>query len=185
EVAMAIDAIEGSGNPGDTQHMLAELYLQRADIYMKLNKMKKAIPDYEIALRVMPDNWLPYNNYAYMLADRNTQLDRALELAEKSMKLVDDASDGEQHFTSIGDTYAWVLYRRGELLKAKELIDQVLDLNPELSAEVLDHAGDIYSALGLKNEAVGFWTEALAKDPDDAAAITEKIKTNSPTPADE
>ncbi|MDE5799590.1 MAG: tetratricopeptide repeat protein [Paramuribaculum sp.] len=185
EFAVAVDSIEGIDNPVDTLQLLGELYLQRADIYMKLDKMKKAIPDYEIALRVMPDNWLPYNNYAYMLADRNTQLDRALELAEKSMKLVNDASDGEQHFTSIGDTYAWVLYRRGELLKAKELIDQVLDLDPELSAEVLDHAGDIYSALGLKDEAVGFWTEALTKDPDDPEAITAKIKRNAPATPNE
>lgn len=185
EAAVVVDSIADIDNPADTLELLGELYLQRADIYMKLDKVKQAVPDYEKALRVMHDNWLPYNNYAYMLAERNIELDRALELAEKSMQLVNDASDGDEHFTSIGDTYAWVLFRRGSLLKAKELIDQVLELDTDPSAEVLDHAGDIYKSLGLIAEAVEFWTQALTKDPDDPEAIAAKIKNNAPAATNE
>lgn len=83
------------------------------------------------------------------------------------------------------DTYAWVMFKKRDYQRAKELIDQALsiclrnedgeesvtDENAEesenaISAEIYDHAGDIYFMSGNPAEAVEFWGKALELDPD-------------------
>lgn len=166
----------------DTLHMLGELYIQRGDALMKLERVKAARSDYELALKIMPNYWLTYNNYSYMLAERGLDLDYALKMAQKSMELVEN--EYPDSFTSIADTYAWVRYKRGEYLQAKDLIDQVLEAESTPSAEIFDHAGDIYKALGETEAAVGFWRQALDLEPDNAD-IKAKYDANYKPEADE
>lgn len=181
--ANVVEVVEATdeGLDIDTLNMLGELYLQRGDAYMQLKKIKKARADYELSITILSDNWLPYNNYAYMLADEGIDLDYALKLAEKSMRLVEEATDGYVNFSSICDTYAWVLFKRGELLKAKERIDQVLEIESEPGAEILDHAGDIYKSLGLNDEAVGYWLQALDLEPDNTDIRSKYNKYHTPS----
>lgn len=183
-VADTVEAIEPDRQIIDTLAFMGELYLSKGDILLKLERPKEAIPAYEKAIQIRPDDWLVYNNYSYMLADRNMQLDRALELAEKSLEIVNNDDDLATHYTSIADTYAWVLFRRGELLKARQYIDETLEIDSAPSAEVLDHAGDIYHALGLFDEAAEFWKQALQLEPDNAA-IRKKYEKYAKPDSDE
>ena len=52
------------------------------------------------------------------------------------------------------------------------------DIEPELigSADLYDHAGDIYYRCGDVIKAVEFWNKALERKPDDADVIKQKIK---------
>ena len=59
------------------------------------------------------------------------------------------------------DTYAWVMFKLGDLQEAKRYIDlAILSENDtsdqdvaEISAEILDHAAQIYDALGQLEKA--------------------------------
>lgn len=68
------------------------------------------------------------------------------------------------------DTYAWVLFKKKDFVKAREVIDQALGTatedTPEFSADIYDHAGDIYFMSGDHREALDFWKKALKLDPD-------------------
>ena len=95
------------------------------------------------------------------MAVEGKDLDDALALIERLMSIEDNNP------TSL-DTYAWVLFRRKDYAKAREIIDQTLELTPDedLTADVLEHAGDIYFMDGDPDRAVEFWKQALKFDPD-------------------
>ena len=103
------------------------------------------------------------NNCAYFLACNDRELDHALDLITKAVA-------GRPDDTTTLDTYAWVLFKRRDYEKAKEIIDRTLEISnddgDEISAEILEHAGDIYFMLREPEQALEFWKKALATDPD-------------------
>jgi Tfp pilus assembly protein PilF len=82
------------------------------------------------------------------------------------------------------DTYAWVLFKQKRYDEAQKYIDQTLENDSVPSAEVLEHAGDIYYHVGEKERAVEFWQKALdtafeekSKEQDGRQQVlTRKIK---------
>ena len=73
------------------------------------------------------------------------------------------------------DTYAWVLFKRKDYAKAREIIDKTLELSEEESPELLEHAGDIYFMDGEPDQALEFWKSALKLDPDNEL-LGRKVK---------
>ena len=95
-------------------------------------------------------------------------LDRATELIERVM------AERKDDPTSL-DTYAWVLFKRKDFEKAREIIDLAIELSEEPSSDLFDHAGDIYFMDGQPEKAVDFWKKALTLSPDDQL-IKRKVK---------
>ncbi|RMF99183.1 MAG: thioredoxin, partial [Acidobacteria bacterium] len=62
------------------------------------------------------------------------------------------------------DIYAWVLYKRGEFVKAKELINEAMRLKTK-DARILYHAGMIENSLGNKQQARKYLKSALDLNP--------------------
>ncbi len=119
---------------------------------------------YEEAITLFPDNALALNNYAYYLAVAGRDLDRAQKMAERSMLLDPD------NLNTV-DTYAWVMFKKKDFQRAREIIDSALDdllANDNNAVEAYDHAGDIYFMTGDADEAVEFWKKALEVEPDNA-----------------
>lgn len=183
------------------------------DLYYKTNRPYEAFEVYEDALKYNPFNYMAMNNVAYFYAESDTLLDRAESYARRAVR-----HDPEN--TTFIDTYAWVLYKKGDYQAARQEIDKCLELyrleaamdsldttmdnialaddtsathvetpvevveeaieevedNIVGSAEIYNHAGDIYYRCGDQAKAIEFWEEALKRDPDDADAIQEKIK---------
>ena len=77
------------------------------------------------------------------------------------------------------DTYAWLLYRKGEYEQARDTIEKALENDSDPSAELYEHAGDIFYSVGAKDEAVEFWQLGLEIEPDNAD-LKRKIKTRKP-----
>ncbi len=115
-----------------------------------------------------PDNTLALNNCAYYLACEGRDLDRALEMIEKAV-------GAEPENATSMDTYAWVLFKRKDYAKAREIIDRTLSLTDERSEEILEHAGDIYFMDGDPDGALRFWKEALELAPDNQL-LAKKVK---------
>lgn len=147
---------------------LSEIETAIADIYYMSGQTDTAFVYYNKALEYNPDNALALNNCAYHLAVQDRDLDRALTMIEKVIK------DDPESSTSL-DTYAWVLFKRKDYAKAREIIDGALANSEDESGELYDHAGDIYFMDGQPEKAVEFWQKALKLKPDDEL-LQRKVK---------
>lgn len=158
---------------------LSSYYQTRADALYKLGQTDSAFAEYDRAIALDPDNSMAKNNAAYFMACSGIDLDRARKLAEEAV-----AAD-PLNPTQL-DTYAWVLFKLKEYKEAREQIDLALsscgvkvadgsvvvgapaegnDDIEEASAEIYDHAGDIYFMNGEPDLAVQFWQLAIKLEP--------------------
>ncbi len=148
----------------------SEAYTSIADNYYQLGLADSAFTYYDQAIRVNPDNLIALNNAAYHMACRGENLDLALAMIERVL-----ASDPNNP-TDL-DTYAWVLFKRKDYAKAREVIDRTMDLLLVPGPDILEHAGDIYFMEGEPARAVEFWQKALDLDPDkDNELLRRKVR---------
>ena len=106
------------------------------------------------------------NNYDYFMTLENRSLDRALDMAERVMKI-------EGSNPTFIDTYAWVLYKIGRLDEAKRAMQQALSLYTRRSADLAAHYGDILWYLGETFMAETYWQRAVERGFD-----AERMKTH-------
>lgn len=185
------------------------------DYYYQCHRRDDAFAAYEEALKINPFNYMAMNNVAYYYAETDTLLDRAESFAKRVIRNQPDN-------TTYLDTYAWVLYKKGDYQGAREQIDKTIKLvefenaidsidvsmaeiadtpadvtdgNPQDeiiseteeaigeaspamlgSADLYDHAGDIYYRCGDITQAVEYWKMSLDRNPDDPEPIKAKIK---------
>lgn len=123
---------------------------------------------YKKAILYDPENYMALNNCAYYLACEGRDLDDALSMIET-------ATTAEPENVTSLDTYAWVLFKRKDYAKAREIIDRTIELSEDDSAEILEHAGDIYFMDGDPDGALEFWKEALKLAPDNKL-LEKKVK---------
>lgn len=155
--------------------VMSSIYGAKGDVaYSRKAPVDSVMKYYNEAFRYDSENSVLLNNLAYYMACSNTDLDKALEYVEKALMLEKEKT-GEQSPTTL-DTYAWVLFKRKDFPKAREVIDMVLELDEDGgSADLLEHAGDIYFMNGEPAEALGFWKQALELDPDNEL-LQRKVK---------
>ncbi len=109
------------------------------DIYHEEGDEEKAFDAYERTLRNDPDNVLVLNNYAYYLAVKGQNLDKALEMSTKAITI-------EPNNPTYLDTYAWVLYKKGDYKEAEKHMKKALKLLKEPDPTYQEH----YKAILLK-----------------------------------
>ena len=110
----AVSQLQGllSKNPNNTP-MLMTL----ARVYDRMKDYSKARDAYEKLLSTAP-NFVPaLNNLAYLYAEHLNNLDKAYDLARKAREL-----QGQD--ASIGDTFAWILYKRGDYQQALSILQE-------------------------------------------------------------
>ena len=148
----------------------SDIYRCMADVWQQAGRYDSTEVCYDRAIAIDPDNDLALNNYAYYLADRNKELSRARQMSSRSMTL-------RPGLPTYLDTYAWVMFKLGEYQTAKEYIDTALLRSADdLSAELLEHAGDISYKLNRNEMAVEYWREALDLEPDNERLL-RKVET--------
>lgn len=148
--------------------LLSSIYGAIGDNFYGAEQPDSAFVYYKKAIAYNPANYLALNNSAYYLACEGRDLDEALKMIETVMAAEPDNP------TSM-DTYAWVLFKRKDYAKAREVIDRTMELSEEESADILEHAGDIYFMDGEPDEAVEFWKKALELAPDNEL-LGRKVK---------
>lgn len=112
---------------------------------------------YRRALQLDPSNIVASNNFAYTLAVRKIALDTAQQLA---MQAVEQQPSNPAYL----DTYAWVLYQKGDASRAKFYAEQAVKL--EGNATHYEHLGLILEQIGETERAVTCWNKALELDPE-------------------
>jgi tetratricopeptide (TPR) repeat protein len=136
-------------------------------LWHEQGNLKKTFKEYDKALTYNPDNDNVLNNYAYFLAEKGTDLDKAFEMASRATALVENSA-------TYLDTYAWVLYKLGRFTEAREVMKRALPLDRSGSAELLVHYGDILYALGENFLASDYWKRAQ-KGGYDEAEIAKRL----------
>ena len=121
----AVSQLQGllSKNPNNSP-----ILMTLALVYDRMKDYPKARDAYEKLLSTQP-NFVPaLNNLAYLYAEHLNNLDKAYDLARKAREL----QGGD---ASIGDTFAWILYKRGDYQQALPILQdsagKAID-NPEL-----------------------------------------------------
>jgi tetratricopeptide (TPR) repeat protein len=132
------------------QHINASM----AEIYHQNGKIEKSSELFEQVLAENPNNEQALNNYSYLLATGKKNLEKALLLSEKLVKLYPNQAENY-------DTFAWVLYQKAEYGKAKEAIDLALSKDKNGNESIFEHKGDILYKLGQTENAVYAWEKAL------------------------
>lgn len=122
---------------------------------------------YTAVLRLDPDHHLVNNNFAYSLAVRGKDMQRARSMAWRAV---------QQYPSNAAylDTYAWVLYRMGQYDEAKVYIEKAIMRGG--NATHYEHYGDILEALGMLDAAVDAWERALTLDPSREAVKAKVFK---------
>ena len=125
----------------------------------------------EIIMKI--DQSAEYQNYiAYTWAEQGINLDQA----ETYLKMALDADPANYAYI---DSMAWVCYKKKNYPKAKEYILKALSLcgDSESQGVLLDHAGDIFAALGDRKKALFYWQRAVQSgDPDlDITSVMKKL----------
>lgn len=140
-----------------------------ADAYMSLEDFSNAELYYEKALAIDENNIYVLNNYSYILAEQGKDLDKALKMSEITLK----GGNVKSYYL---DTYAWILYKKGEYKEAKKYIQKALEHSDKSDDSVmLEHLGDIELKLGNREAALKAWQEALLIDPE-SKTLKEKLQ---------
>ncbi|MGA7159853.1 MAG: tetratricopeptide repeat protein [Bacteroidota bacterium] len=127
-----------------------------ASTYDALKRYDESDKTFEAALKVDSLNAMVLNNYAYSLAERGEQLNRAFMMSKES--LVNDSLN-----TSYLDTFGWIYFKLGNYIEAEKYVKKAIDAG-EASAVVYEHLGDIYSKLSQIDKAKEYWAKALERD---------------------
>ena len=144
----------------------SELYCGMGDTYSEMNDSVKTIEYYEKALELDPLNSGALNNYAYYLAQRAQDLDRAERMAALAVK--DDPDNA-----NFIDTYAWVYFAKKDYNMALFYIKSAMEKGE--NEHYFEHYGDILWFTDEREAAVEQWTRALEKDPDNEL-LQRKVK---------
>ena len=152
-------------DPNDLERQ-SELITGMGDTYSEMNDTAKAVESYERALELDPANSGALNNYAYYLAQRSQNLDRAESMAALAVKY-----DPEN--ANFIDTYAWVYFAKKDYTKALLYIKSAVEKDED--NHLLEHYGDILWFNDDKDAALEQWTKALELDPDNEL-LQRKVK---------
>ncbi|MGI6243246.1 MAG: tetratricopeptide repeat protein [Prevotella sp.] len=150
--------------------IVSDFYAIMGEIYHNQGRKEEAYAAFDSCLQWKPDHIVTLNNYAYFLSVEGKDLKRAEEMSAKAVK-------AEPKNPTYLDTYAWILYCQERYAEAKIYIDQTLKYSEDstLSADVLEHAGDIYIKTGDTEEALQMWQKAIDVGGD-AAVLNKKKK---------
>ncbi len=151
----------------DNNELLGQFYASIGDVNHSLENHVDSDAAYEKALKYQPNNVIVLNNYAYYLSLRGVNLERAETMAKK-------ANDLSPNETSFQDTYAWVLFKRGNLQNALFWINEAIENGGDSDPEVLEHKGDILFELQKFKEAKEVWEKAITNGGDEDR-LNEKI----------
>ena len=150
---------------GDNKEFLVQVLTMRADIYYRMKEYVKAFETFREAMKTNNNDLTVINNYAYYLAEQNTNLKEAEEMAKRVI-------EKEKENSTYLDTYGWVLYKRGKFQEAVKIMEDAIKNRKNPDAVMYEHLGYIYKKLKNCNEAIKNWNIAIKID----SAKTELLK---------
>ena len=164
----AVPLFEEALKYAKTDSLRSVIYGAIGDNYHTLGDDRKCFKAYDKGMKLDTTNVSIYNNYSYFLSLRNERLDKALEWAQKAVRL-------DPNNPTFLDTYAWVLYQLGRYEEARIPMRQAISLDSDNNKELYVHYGDILYKLGDRYMASYYWEKAL-ENGYDAQEIENRLK---------
>lgn len=153
------------------------VHFMRGAMYERMKKFAEAEAEFRKVLKMNPKNASALNYLGYMFADREVNLEEALELIRQAVEL-------EPYNGAFLDSLGWVYYRLGRLDEAERYLRLALERVPR-DPTVNDHLGDVYYRQGRLKEAIAQWQISLKEwesgskaefDPEEIAKIQKKLE---------
>lgn len=146
-----------------------DLLFRQAASLEREKRIPESVAAFEKLIALRPDHGAALNYLGYMFADRNENLERALELVTKAVAL-------EPSNAAYLDSLGWVYFRLGRLEEAEKHLLTAKRLSPD-DPTIEEHLGDLEERRGDVAKARERWTRALALGPEDGgAAIRAKLE---------
>lgn len=136
------------------KEVVSDFYSILGDAYHTRNLNKEAYAAYDSALVYNSSNIGALNNYAYYLSVECRDLDKAEEMSYRTVK-------AEPNNSTYLDTYAWILFEKGNYAEARLYIDDAMKNDGAKSDVIVEHCGDIYYMTGDVDGALKYWKQAL------------------------
>ena len=149
----------------DNKDSIIQVLTMRADVYYRMKDYLKAFETFKAALKSDNEDLTVINNYAYYLAEQNSNLKEAEDMARKVI-------EKEKDNNTFLDTYGWVLYKRGKLKEAARVMESIINSGQKPDAVWFEHYGYILKKQKKYTEAIRNWNIALKLD----SSKTELIK---------
>ncbi|MFM1897741.1 MAG: hypothetical protein RLZZ385_2815 [Pseudomonadota bacterium] len=134
-----------------------DLLFSRVLLHDARSDMVAAEQDLRRIIAANPQDSRALNHLGYMLADRTTRYEEAMELLERAIAISPDDP-------AIIDSVAWAQYKLGRYEEALTNLRRAYAAFPD--HEVASHLGEVLWVMGRKDEAMQVWTDALKERPD-------------------
>ncbi|MBI9090809.1 MAG: tetratricopeptide repeat protein [Desulfobacterium sp.] len=141
-------------------------------LYEKTGKIELAEEQYKEVIKIAPDLFVGYNQLAWLYAENEINLDKAMKLAKKADEL-------QPENASILDTIGWIFFQKNEYKKASEKLEIACKVNPN-NPTILYHLGVVYSKKGDDGSAKESLQKALKlssqfKEADKARELLKQL----------
>lgn len=184
----------------ENPEMASTIKTSKADILVKMGRQNEGFELYRSAIALNPANAMAMNNYAYFMALDSVDLEQATVYAARAVEaeednptyldtyawvmfrrkefkeakaLIDRALALYELEEEVDSVYIDTADISGQVHDVAEEVELVEEFQP--SAEIYDHAGDIYFFNGYLKEALEYWKQAAALKPEDEL-IKRKVK---------
>jgi predicted Zn-dependent protease len=151
---------------GDNKENILQVLTMRADVYYRMKDYTKAFEIFELIIKSNSEDLTVLNNYAYYLAEQNTKLKEAEQMAKKVI-------EKEKGNTTYMDTYAWVLYKAGKLNEAGKIMEAIINSGEKPDAVWYEHYGFILKKQKKCSKAIENWNIAIKIDSTKTNLIKE------------
>ena len=141
----------------------AHLWGMKGNILQEMGDLTSTLEAYEIATKILPDDMMLINNYAYFLSMEGKDLKKAERLSQRTI------NEDPENAVYL-DTYAWILHLQGYHSLAKFYIERAVKNCQETENPVTyyEHYGYIMLKNNQEDKAMQAWKKAVelgTKDP--------------------
>ncbi len=152
----AVDVLERALTH-DPENM--EAHFSLGATFYELKRYDDMVREMRWVVERNPQHAYALNFLGYSFAERGVNLDEAIELVQRALKIKPD--DG-----LFLDSLAWAYYQQGKYKQALKVQKKAVGMGAEIDGVLHDHLGSIYLALGQRNKARENWLKALVDDPE-------------------
>jgi len=134
----------------------------------KLKDKKGSIKQMKRVIEIDPEHADALNYLAYTWAEMRRNLDEAMSLAQRAVKIKPNAG-------YIIDTIGWIYFQKGIYSSALKYLKRAVELMPD-DPVIHEHLGDTYFKLEQFQRAFDAYLEVQKLGPEDKARLEKKIR---------
>jgi tetratricopeptide (TPR) repeat protein len=137
----------------DNDRLKGQFLMIKGEAFYKTGKIQEAFELFDQSVDLDPENYIALNNYAYYLSLAGKNLDKAERM---SGRVIERFPENATYL----DTYAWILFKKGEYTLAKFYMESAINFDQEGSPTLYEHFGDILFKLNQIDDAVKYWEKS-------------------------